>query len=245
MRLDILSKASLVFLLLISAFLFDWKINLLLVTFLIGTGLVLIFLQKEHAKSRSTFRRFVLYVVTLIFLTTMLNGIFLKEGPVVEHIVGISLYAEGLTFGITTGARLAVISLSLLLFFITTPIRELIRFFQRVGLPAPLIVILFLALHFVAQLPVRINQIFTAQEARGAPVRGKMFARTKAFISVLFPLVLSSISETLERGVALDARGFRGELSSVSHMPFATSSKLLSGIILLLSIALIIFSLLR
>jgi energy-coupling factor transport system permease protein len=58
------------------------------------------------------------------------------------------------------------------------------------------------------QLPSRIHQIFLAQQARGAPVDAGVIARTRALFSILSPLVLSSIVESIERGTALELRGF-------------------------------------
>jgi energy-coupling factor transport system permease protein len=70
------------------------------------------------------------------------------------------------------------------------------------------VLVLLLTLHFLEQLPARIHQIFLAQQARGAPVDAGMLSRTKALFSILSPLVLSSIVESIDRGTALELRGF-------------------------------------
>jgi energy-coupling factor transport system permease protein len=68
--------------------------------------------------------------------------------------------------------------------------------------------VLLLTLHFLDQLPMRIRQIFLAQQARGAPVDSGFLSRTRSLFSVLSPLVLSSIVESIDRGTALELRGF-------------------------------------
>ena len=71
---------------------------------------------------------------------------------------------------------------------------------------------LLLTLYFIDRLPDRIDQIFTAQEARGAPVRASVPARLRSFFMILSPLVLSSIVESIDRGMALELRGFQGDV---------------------------------
>ncbi|MCI0708400.1 MAG: energy-coupling factor transporter transmembrane protein EcfT [Ignavibacteriae bacterium] len=244
MRLETLTKTSLVFFFIVLSFLADWQTNLLLFAGFSLLGALQIFLQTEFISIRRAYSRFLLYAIAASALITVLNGFFLRDGDVAAEVLGITFYDAGLQFGITTGARLAVISVSLFLFFVTTPLRRLIQFFQQAGLPGQLTVILFLALHFIGQVPARISQIYTAQEARGAPVRGHAIARLKAFLAILFPLLLSSISETLERGAALEARGFRGELTAVSTTPFPLVSKVIATAVFLATLSLLAYSLL-
>jgi energy-coupling factor transport system permease protein len=132
----------------------------------------------------------------------------IKEGAVSATAFGISLHEEGLVFGARTASRLLLLSFSILLFFISTPLPELIQYLQEKGLHPSLALVLLLTLHFLDQLPARIHQIFLAQQARGAPVDSGLFSRTKALFSILSPLVLSSIVESIERGTALELRGF-------------------------------------
>lgn len=123
-------------------------------------------------------------------------------------VLGFSLYEEGLLFGLRTASRLILLSFSILMFFISTPLTVLIDYLQNKGLPTYFVLMLLLSLHFIDQLPSRIHQIFLAQQARGAPVDAGVFSRTKALLSILSPLVLSSIVESIERGTALELRGF-------------------------------------
>ena len=123
-------------------------------------------------------------------------------------VLGFSLYEEGLLFGLRTASRLILLSFSILMFFISTPLTVLIDYLQNKGLPTYFVLMLLLTLHFIDQLPSRIHQIFLAQQARGAPVDAGVLSRTKALLSILSPLVLSSIVESIERGTALELRGF-------------------------------------
>ena len=245
MRLEILTKVSLTFFLIVLSFVADWKINHAVLFLLFQVGSSIIFTQDSFASFRKMYRRFLFYSASAFFLITALNGIFLTSGDIAIDIIGITFYEDGLILGATTAARLGVISFSLFLFFVTTPLKLLILFFQQIGLPGQLVFILFLTLHFIVQIPEKINQIYTAQEARGAQVRGNLLSRTKAFFNIIFPLVLSSISETLDRGAALELRGFKGVLTVNSATPFPLGTKLTAIVTLLASGALILYAVIR
>lgn len=245
MRVDIPSKLSATLFFIICALTLSWQLNaaLFVVLTIIGT------LSQRSPQRRTlqvghhTFQRFLLTIVAFVLLITILNALLLREGKELQTSIGLTFYSGGLEFGLRTSFRLAVISAALVLFFSYTPLRDFIVYLQQTSVPSALVVILFLSLHFIGQLPERIAQIFTAQEARGAPVRGNLFARTKAFASILSPLVLSSIIETLDRGAALEVRGFRGHLSSHQQPSSPTAaSRIVTMIFLLASFALVVWS---
>jgi energy-coupling factor transporter transmembrane protein EcfT len=152
--------------------------------------------------------------------------------------MGLPLYAEGLEFGLTVGTRVMLLSLSILLFFTSTSLKELSFLLLNAGIPTSIVTIILLSSHLVEQLPSRISQIFSAQEARGAPVKSHIVARARSFFSVLSPLVLSSLAESIERGTALELRGFRGQLkirkSGVEKLSFPGYVFLLLGVLALL-----------
>jgi energy-coupling factor transport system permease protein len=189
------------------------------------------------------FNRFILYAIVVSFLVIFLNGLLIRGGNVLS-ISGISLHYDGVLFGLRTASRLLLLSFSILLFFISTPLQQFIRYLQQKGLPSYLALVLLLTLHFIDQLPSRIHQIFLAQQARGAPVDSGMIARTRALLSILSPLVLSSIVESIERGTALELRGF---LNSPPATPDVETVRIhthwLTILLLLLSLTVLAYSL--
>lgn len=50
--------------------------------------------------------------------------------------------------------------------------------------------------------------ILDSQRSRGVETEGNIFVRTRALLPVFVPLVLSSILNTEERAITLEARGF-------------------------------------
>lgn len=195
-------------------------------------------LRPVTPRSDKAFSRFILYSIVVATFVIVLNGLLIREGPVSFAVAGLSLHREGLFFGARTASRLLLLSFSILLFFISTSLPRLIQYLQEQGFPASFALVLLLTLHFLDQLPARIHQIFLAQQARGAPVDSGMLSRTKALFSILSPLVLSSIVESIERGTALELRGF---LQRPQAAPAASQSKpqvdWLTVIIILLAVA--------
>jgi energy-coupling factor transport system permease protein len=246
MRLDLSSKLALVLLIWVCAFTLDWFINVpLLVVSVVARYLVPAF-RPQSRRGNSAFNKFLLYSVAILALLATLNAILMPGGDVLFALAGLKFHHEGLMFGIKTAARLLLLSVSILVFFVSTPLPDFIRFLQQKGLPSQLVLVLLLTLHFLDQLPGRINRVFVAQEARGAPVRAGLFSRTKSLVSILSPLVLSSIVESIDRGTALEVRGFlaRPESSPV-QIQVKTKLNALTLVLLLLSLGIFLLFLLR
>ena len=154
------------------------------------------------------FVRMVGYFSLVAVLMTVLNGILIPGGSILAQVAGVTLFQEGVLFGVRTGARLLLLSSALMVFFGSTPMSDIAAFLHRVGLPTQIVMALLLTLHFLDSLPTRVSKIFEAQQARGAPVRSSILSRALAFFSILSPLVLSSLVESIDRGMALELRGY-------------------------------------
>jgi energy-coupling factor transport system permease protein len=208
MRFDVGEKLSATLFCILLSVALPWRLNAALFVFLLLVRFSFKSFRPASAVSRRRFRVLARYFVLVVLLMTVINGLLIKGGTVWPLPGGFSLSGEGVEFGLRTGMRLLVIATSLLLFFGSTPIPRLARFLQSVGWPTQLVMTLLLTLYFIETLPERISLIFTAQEARGAPVRANILARTKGFFLILSPLLLSAIVESIDRSMALELRGF-------------------------------------
>ncbi|MEK6754601.1 MAG: energy-coupling factor transporter transmembrane component T [Bacteroidota bacterium] len=246
MRLNLPAKLAFVLLMWVCAFLLDWSVNVVLLLILILAHHLVPAYRPQSTRSRKAFDRFLLYGIAVVVLLAGVNALFLRGGSVVFTVAGVEFHQEGLMFGVRTAARLLLLSVSVLLFFASTPLPEFIHFLQLNGLPPQLVLVLLLTLHFLDQLPVRIHQVFVAQEARGAPVRSGVVSRTKALFSVISPLVLSSIIESIDRGTALEVRGFLHKPASVTaRIPAERSFNALTLLFLALSFGVFVFFMVR
>jgi energy-coupling factor transport system permease protein len=197
-------------------------------------------------RSADAFSKFILYSVVVAVVVISLNALLIKGGTRIASIVGFSFYEDGFFFGLKTAARLILLSISIVLFFSSTSLRAFVGYLQDKGLSPSLVLVLLLTLHFLDQLPARIHQIFLAQQARGAPVDAGMLSRTKALLSILSPLVLSSIVESIERGTALELRGFlNNPQRSHSVAPSAATLNVVTFSFVLLSAVLLLYSIYR
>jgi energy-coupling factor transport system permease protein len=242
MSLSIPDKLSFLVLIATSACLLDWRFNAVVIVLLVLLGLTFKPFQPSSSASLRYFRRFLAYSFVLILVLVVVNGLLLREGAVQFSPFGFDLYEGGVLYGLSVSIRLVTLSFSILLFFASTHIQDLTRYLQSIGAPHSLVSIVLLTLFFLEQLPDRISRVFTAQEARGAPVRSGMFARAKSFFIVLSPLILSSIVESVERGTALELRGFqlykpKAMLPEETHRlhPWGYSFLILSCFVLILT----------
>lgn len=237
MALHIPEKLALTLLLLIVSFTAPPEYSLALIAVVLLTRFVVPALRPSDRVTARRFRRVLMFLFVGAIVMTVLNGIFIKEGPIALHWGGISLFEGGLFFGFRTGTRLLLMTTALLMLFGSTPLPGITAFLSRMGLPARIVMTIHLTVHLVSSMPARIERIYSAQEARGAPVRANILSRLLSLTAILTPLVLSSIVESIERGKALELRGYARSFRWVddalqSHSPFS----FLTVVFLLLSV---------
>ena len=213
MRVGIPEKLAFTLCLAVSAVTLPWEASaILIVALLLGRMLAPPLRPMNSQASRRFWKVFPLLVLLVSFMTAI-NGALMRSGGLVFDLGPIGFYDAGLQFGLVTGSRLLLIATTFLILFGSTRIADFAEYLNRIGLPSPIATTVLLALHFLDHLPERIQQIFIAQESRGAPVRGSFVARIRCFFMLLSPLVLSSIVESIERGTALELRGFHSGVS--------------------------------
>jgi energy-coupling factor transport system permease protein len=182
-----------------------------------------------------------LSIGALAVIMTVVNGLLLREGPRIE-IGGVPLYKGGIEFGIRTSSRLLLIATTLLVFFGSTTIARLAAYLHAVGLPTQVVMTILLTVHFLSTLPERITRIFLAQEARGAAVRSRLDRRIRSFASVLSPLLLSGIVESIERGTALELRGYHSRTRLSFEEAETARLTVLTAVFLFLSLSVLVLA---
>jgi energy-coupling factor transporter transmembrane protein EcfT len=180
---------------------------------------------------RRTYVRFLVYAGALTVLIVILNSFFIRSGEILAEVGPLRFWMDGFFFGIRVSARLVLMSTVVLLFFLSTPIRDFASFLESTGTPRVVISVLLLSLEFVDRIPQRIERIFCAQEARGAPVRSGILGRVRSLATILSPLILSSLVESVDRSHSLALRGYlhRSQLPRPARLPLPLKAKLLIG----------------
>jgi len=173
-------------------------------TVLISLALSLALLSSKRG---SIFKRLLRYVIPAAILILLLNLLFYPAQRETTHLFGIKVNPEGFEFGLGVSIRLTIISLSLLLFFTTTSAHELSTALLLRGASPRVIYVFVHSLQMMDILRRKIQRIYIAQSSRGLHTTGHPVKRVRAFLPMLLPVIFSYLSESLERGLALELRG--------------------------------------
>lgn len=119
----------------------------------------------------------------------------------------------------------------------TTYTGKLVAALTNSGLPPKAGYLVLASLNVVPQMQRRMSIIQEAQSARGVETAGGMLARIKAYIPLLGPVVMSSLTDAQERGMTLETRGFG--ITGVKQTTYVEVKK--SGLDKVLNILLILF----
>lgn len=115
---------------------------------------------------------------------------------------------EGVLYALKIVVTLLVFLGSFYLMNKTTYMGELIASLTETGLSPKAGYLVLASLNVVPQMQRRMGIIKEAQEARGVETKGNVFSRIKAYVPLLGPVVMSSLTDAQERGMTLETRGF-------------------------------------
>lgn len=90
----------------------------------------------------------------------------------------------------------------------TTYPGKMVAALTKSGLPPKAGYLVLASMNVVPQMLRKMSVIQEAQQARGVETGGSIFAGIKAYIPLLGPVVMSSLTDAQERGMTLETRGF-------------------------------------
>jgi energy-coupling factor transport system permease protein len=115
----------------------------------------------------------------------------------------------GLFIGFGYGIRLLSVALLTLGLIMTTPQRDLILGFIKMGMPYGIGLTLTIALRYIPTLYILAQTIMDAQKSRGLELeKGNFIQRAKNTVPILIPLIVASIKTAHELSIALESRAF-------------------------------------
>lgn len=164
------------------------------------------------------FFRGIKMIVFIVLLTVALQ-MFMTPGTVIWQWSIFKITIEGIRQAVFMGTRLVLlISITSILTLTTTPIaltdgiEQLLKPFQRIGVPAhELAMMMSIALRFIPTLVEETDKIMKAQASRGASFdSGNILEKVKALIPLLVPLFLSAFQRADELAIAMEARCYHG-----------------------------------
>ena len=182
----------------ISSYIYNYCMAIICGVIAVGFGVSL----KTYAK-RIFFSLFWLLIAIFI-----IQSVFLPSGEVLLKVGIISVYKEGLFKAIILTSRITAFVSILTLLILITPAKDFTIALEKKGLNSKAAFILLLSLQMIPEMKKQANIIMNSQKSRGVETEGNILVRAKALIPVFIPLVLSSIVNTEEKAITLEARGF-------------------------------------
>ncbi|UQZ32948.1 hypothetical protein C2I18_04860 [Paenibacillus sp. PK3_47] len=194
---------------------------------------------------------FVLYFILFFFLLNQI-AIFVfspLEGTRIYgsrhdllHLAGrYTVTAEQLFYQFNIGLKYAVVIPMALLFLLTTDPGEFASSLNRVGVNYKIAYSVSLALRYIPDIQRDYENISFAAQAKGIDLsrKEKLFKRLKNVVSILMPLILSSIERIEKISTAMELRGFGAGRKRTWYRarPFTRNDYLALGIIALIAAA--------
>ena len=228
-----LTKLYLALALIISAFIipshiYDYSL-------IIICGIIVSFENKLKIYSKRIFLS-LFWLFTAIFI---IQSLFIPAGEVWLKFGFISVYKEGVMKAIGLTSKLTAIVSALTMLTLITPVKDFTLALEKKGLNPKAAFILMLTLQTIPEMKKQADVIMDSQKARGIETEGNVFVRAKALIPIFIPLVLSSIANTEERAITLEARGFSvGEKRTILYDIEETKNDKIMKVILAIFIVL-------
>lgn len=184
------------------------------------------------------------FTVLIVFIMLMQSLFYQGVSSNILYEFGIfSIKYEGILNGLDISSSILVFGSAIILFFQTTKVKELVHALENSGMNAKATYVILATIQMVPQMRKSSQVIMSAQRARGVETEGNLFVRIKAFIPILFPLILSSIASTEEKALTLEARGFSiaANKTQLFVLEKRNIDKVLQILIILITIAIIVW----
>ena len=157
-------------------------------------------------------------VAGFIFFFIILANFAFREGETVYAEWWLLTFTkEGFLYGLKMALLITEVCACVMTFYVTTPMKDIMYSFEMLGMSRSASYTMLASMQSVIDLGKSTNTIMESQSARGVETTGKLTTRAKAFIPILFPLLLSAIAATEEKTIAMETRAFSSNLPS-THM---------------------------
>ena len=198
-------------------------------------GIIVFFFDKLDIYIKRIF--FSLFFLTLIIFIA--QSILLPSEEIWVKYGFITIYKNGVIKAVRLTSKITAIVSALTMMTLITSIKKFTLALEKKGLNPKAAFILLLTLQMIPEMGKQSSIIIDSQKARGVETEGNVFVRMKALIPVIIPLVLSSIANTEERALTLEARGFSiGKKRTVMNDISETKNDRIMKIILLMFLVL-------
>ncbi|MCR5007319.1 MAG: energy-coupling factor transporter transmembrane protein EcfT [Oribacterium sp.] len=181
---------------------------------------------------------------SILLTIFIIQGLFYKDNASVLFTLGpLKFYKEGLLYSSRIGLNILNMLLSFSVLVLTTKPSELVEELEKKGFSPKLGYVINSVFQIVPEMMGTMETISDAQRSRGMETEGNLLTRIKAFLPLISPVVMSALTSTRERAIALEVRGFGGTTKKTylySH-PYGTPDKIIKWVSILSLIAVIVW----
>lgn len=146
----------------------------------------------------------IVFVLVSIIFRSLLHG----SGPVFLQVGPLKFYTQGLVAALSMSSVVLTVASGLLFFYLTTDPEDLMLTLESRGVSANVSYVVLSTMQLIPQFSAQAKVIQDSQRARGIEIDGNLLVRTKAFIPIVVPMILSALSGAEERTLALESRGY-------------------------------------
>lgn len=174
----------------------------------------------------------------LLVFTLVIRQIGHRDINVTEMftIFGWTWYWESFEVALNIVGYMVGFAGALLIFFMSTPMRDIMYALERKGLGHEASFIMLSSMQSITDMKKSANTIMESQKARGIETEGNMIVRAKAFLPALGPVVLNAMSGTEEKTIAMEARAFsyEGKHSTLRDLRPTTKKEIVLDVVAIL-----------
>jgi len=177
----------------------------------LGFGIVIcLFFVAYIAKILKSFSKIVIgFGIPITVMLMFIQGLYSPKNVTFIADLGFAkLGLEGVMYALKIVSTLLVFLGSFYIMNTTTYTGKLVAGLTGTGLNPKIGYLVLASLNVVPQMQRKMGVIQEAQNARGVELGGGLMSRMKAYVPLLGPVVLSSLTDAQERGMTLETRGF-------------------------------------
>ncbi|GFH40477.1 energy-coupling factor transporter transmembrane component T family protein [Lactococcus insecticola] len=155
----------------------------------------------------------IVLVSAFVMLTILLiQGLFFQGNETLLIKLGfLHFYREGLLYAVRICLRILVIITAFSVFILTTNPATLVAELEKSGLSPRFGYVVLSVLQIIPQMSATLSRIMDAQKSRALELDGNFLTRVRAFIPLMVPVVMDSLTSTRERSLALEVRAFNSK----------------------------------
>ncbi len=186
---------------------------ILMISSLVHLLILLAFIALLVALGRAPFSKVSLalrFVLRVMIMIVILWPIFDPSGtPVLATLGPVRITEPGVMRGITNAVRICCLATVWYVLMFTTPQRDLVRALVKLGVRFDFGLTLSIALRFLPTFSATVESIKDAQRARGMEFdKGSPLRRSRNYISVLIPTIISALRTADTLSLALQSRAY-------------------------------------